>query len=80
MDFRDYYEILGVPAEIDDKVIRQAFRQLAYKVHLDVNPGNKVVEEKFRTIYLLQSKAVRSRLLAGSSRVSPKWRRQTLPG
>jgi len=50
MDFKDYYEILGVPPEADEKAIRKAFRQLARKVHPDVNPGNKEAEEKFKTI------------------------------
>jgi curved DNA-binding protein len=38
MDFKDYYEILGVPPNAEKKVIQQAFRQLARKVHPDV-PG-----------------------------------------
>ena len=50
MDFKDYYEVLGVSPDADDKAIRQAFRQLARKVHPDVNPGNKDAEEKFKTI------------------------------
>jgi curved DNA-binding protein len=50
MEFKDYYTTLGVPPEADEKAIRQAFRQLARKVHPDVNPGNKEAEEKFKTI------------------------------
>ena len=50
MDFKDYYETLGVSSDSDDKTIRQAFRQLARKVHPDVNPGNKDAEEKFKLI------------------------------
>ena len=50
MDFKDYYKTLGLPPEADEKAIRQAFRQLARKVHPDVNPGNKEAEEKFKTI------------------------------
>ena len=50
MEFKDYYEILGVPPNADKKVIQQTFRQLARKVHPDVNPGNKDAEEKFKTI------------------------------
>ena len=50
MDFKDYYEILGVPPNAEKKVIQQTFRQLARKVHPDVNPGNKEAEEKFKTI------------------------------
>jgi curved DNA-binding protein len=50
MDFKDYYNTLGVPPEADEKAIKQAFRKLARKVHPDVNPGNKEAEEQFKTI------------------------------
>jgi curved DNA-binding protein len=50
MDFKDYYEILGVAPNAEKKVIQQTFRQLARKHHPDVNPGNKEAEEKFKTI------------------------------
>jgi curved DNA-binding protein len=50
MDFKDYYEILGVAPTAEKKVIQQTFRQLARKHHPDVNPGNKEAEEKFKTI------------------------------
>jgi len=50
MDFKDYYEILGVAPAADKKVIQQTYRQLARKHHPDVNPGNKDAEEKFKTI------------------------------
>ncbi len=50
MDFKDYYEILGVAPNADKKVIQQTYRQLARKHHPDVNPGNKEAEEKFKTI------------------------------
>jgi curved DNA-binding protein len=50
MDYKDYYKTLGILPEADEKAIRQAFRQLARKVHPDVNPGNKEAEEKFKTI------------------------------
>jgi curved DNA-binding protein len=49
MDFKDYYEILGVPPNADKKVIQQTFHKLARKHHPDVNPGNKEAEEKFKT-------------------------------
>ena len=50
MDFKDYYEILGISPDADKKVVQQTFRQLARKFHPDVNPGNKEAEEKFKTI------------------------------
>ncbi len=50
MDFKDYYEILGVGPNAEKKVIQHTFRQLARKFHPDVNPGNKEAEEQFKTI------------------------------
>jgi len=50
MDFKDYYEILGVSPTAEKKVIQQTFRKLARKYHPDLNPGNKEAEEKFKTI------------------------------
>src|SRR5512138_3562184 len=50
MDFKDYYEILGVSPSASKKDIQQTYRQLARKYHPDVNPGNKETEEKFKAI------------------------------
>jgi curved DNA-binding protein len=50
MDNKDYYAILGVPANADAETIKKTFRKLARKHHPDVNPGNKEAEEKFKTI------------------------------
>ena len=37
MEKRDYYEVLGVDKNADDKTIKSAFRKLAKKYHPDVN-------------------------------------------
>ena len=50
MATKDYYSILGVSRNADDKEIKQAFRRLARKYHPDVNPGDKSAEEKFKQI------------------------------
>jgi curved DNA-binding protein len=50
MEFKDYYETLGVAPDADKKVIKQTFRQLARKHHPDMNPGDKKSEEKFKAI------------------------------
>jgi len=39
MDFKDYYEILGVSPTADEKAVKQAYRQLARQHHPDVEPG-----------------------------------------
>lgn len=47
MEFKDYYKVLGVSPDADDKTIRSAYRRLARKYHPDVSkePG---AEEKFK--------------------------------
>lgn len=47
---RNYYEILGVPRNATAEEIKKAFRKLARTYHPDVNPGDKVAEEKFKDI------------------------------
>jgi molecular chaperone DnaJ len=47
---RDYYEVLGVKRDADEKAIKKAYRKLAMEYHPDRNPGNKAAEEKFKEI------------------------------
>jgi curved DNA-binding protein len=50
MEYRDYYEVLGVPKDADEKAIKAAFRRLARKYHPDVNPNKAEAERKFKEI------------------------------
>lgn len=50
MDFKDYYEILGVNKTASQDEIKKAFRQLARKHHPDVNPNDPTAEDRFKEI------------------------------
>lgn len=51
VNYKDYYEILGVPKNAAEKDIKSAYRKLARKWHPDANPDNqKAAEEKFKDI------------------------------
>lgn len=49
-NFRNYYQILGVPRDASLEEIKKEFRRLARQYHPDMNPGDKVAEEKFKDI------------------------------
>jgi DnaJ-class molecular chaperone len=46
----DPYAVLGVKPEATQDEIRKAYRQLAKKLHPDLNPGDKKAEEKFKQV------------------------------
>ena len=50
VQFRDYYEALGVNKNASEDEIKSAFRKQARKYHPDVNPNDKSAEEKFKEI------------------------------
>lgn len=51
VNYKDYYQLLGVPKNAPEKDIKSAYRKLARKWHPDANPNNqKQAEEKFKEI------------------------------
>ncbi|MBI2845687.1 MAG: DnaJ domain-containing protein [Chloroflexi bacterium] len=50
MEYKDYYQTLGLSRGASDKDIKQAYRRLARQYHPDVNPGNQSSQEKFKEI------------------------------
>ncbi|MEM6680964.1 MAG: molecular chaperone DnaJ [Pseudomonadota bacterium] len=50
MEKEDYYQLLGVGRDADEKTLKSAFRKLAMQYHPDRNPGDNVAEQKFKDI------------------------------
>jgi curved DNA-binding protein len=50
VEFKDYYQSLGVSREASQDDIRKAFRKLAREYHPDVAKDKKTAEEKFKEI------------------------------
>ena len=50
IEFKDYYEILGIDRDADQAEVRSAFRRLARKYHPDVAQNDPKAEERFKEI------------------------------
>lgn len=50
VQYKDYYQILGVPRGASDADIKKSFRKLAREYHPDVAKDKKKAEEKFKEI------------------------------
>ncbi len=50
MEYRDYYNILGIDKNADEATIKSAYRKLAKKYHPDLNSGDEKAQEKFKEV------------------------------
>ncbi len=50
MEYKDYYQILGIDKNATQDDIKKAYRKLAKKYHPDLNPGDKNAQEKLKDI------------------------------
>lgn len=72
---KDYYKILGVTKDADEKEIKKAYRKLAVVHHPDKNPGDENAEARFKDIgeayETLSDSQKRARYDSGEDLVDP---------
>ena len=77
VEFKDYYRILGVDRNADDKTIKSAYRKLARKYHPDVNKGQDARFKEINEAYEVLSDPDKRRRY---DTLGPDWQRYDQPG
>jgi curved DNA-binding protein len=50
MEYKDYYEVLGIPRTASQAEVKKAFRKLARKHHPDTSGGDPAAERRFKEV------------------------------
>jgi molecular chaperone DnaJ len=80
MEFKDYYQVLGVSRDADEKEIKKAYRTLARKYHPDINKDASS-EDRFKSINEAYQVLSDPEKRAKYDRFGSEWDRvQTTPG
>jgi molecular chaperone DnaJ len=77
VEFKDYYRILGVERNADDKTIKSAYRKLARKYHPDVNRGQDARFKEINEAYEVLSDPEKRRRY---DTLGPDWQRYAQQG
>lgn len=80
VEFKDYYQTLGVARDAGDEAIKKAFRKLARQFHPDVAQDKQAAEARFKEIneaYEVLSDPVKRRKY---DRLGARWREEAAEG